>query len=290
VVEGACDDPDAGGGNGEFHVEGLDTTTTVDTTEVPTTVEPSQTTTTEGESGVPTTTTTEGDAPIPQDIETCEAEAERAQAEARYEAQRSMVLGRTYAVTAELSLGDVQTHPTFEGSTTVVTIEGVRCTVSATLTGGDFDITPRSDEAQSFVGTRSLVWSWDVRPRRDGDDLELALAFQATVFQAGRSVPGRVTLYEATIDVNPERQSAWSRTRDDISGFLHDPIVASVLAAVLVAALLKLGPKTYRNVRARYPRPSVPRPPPSEPAQAATSSKPLRWAAPAALRSSQPIQ
>jgi hypothetical protein len=268
TIEARCRRGGGGGGSATFQLEGPTTTTTH---EVPTTEEPGETTTTEGGSGIPTTTTTEGDAPIPQDIETCEAEAGRAQAEARYEAQRSMVLGRTYEVTAELSLGDVQTHPTFEGSTTVVTIEGVRCTVSATLTGGDFDITPRSDEAQSFVGTRALVWSWDVRPRRDGDELELALAFQATVVQGGRSVPGRVTLYEATIDVNPQSQSALGRIWDDISGFLHDPIVASILAAVLVAALLSLGPRAYRNVRARYGRrpsagpgagPSVPPTPP----------------------------
>ena len=65
---------------------------------------------------------------------------------------------------------------------------------------------------------------------------------------------GQVTLYEATIDVNPEDRSAWSRAWGGISGFLHDPIVASVIAAIVGAALLTLGPKAYRNARARYGR------------------------------------
>jgi len=272
VVEGFCDDPEAGGGHREFHIEGLDTTTTT-TTEVPTTDDPGETTTTEGDGGVPTTTTTEVDVPIPHDIETCEAQAQQAQAELRYEAQRSMVVGRTYDVTAVLSLGGDDPDVTFEGTTTVVTIDGVRCTITAKLTGPDFDVAPKTVETQSFVDALSLVWVWDVRPRHDGNDLELVLAFQATVVQGDLSVPGPVTLHEATIDVDAEEQSLGGQIWDAFSGFLHDPIVASVIAGILGAAILTLGPKTYRNVRARYARrpstgpavsDSVPRPPPPE--------------------------
>ncbi len=207
-----------------------------------------------------------------------------------------MVVGRKYEVTAAVSLDEVPSEVTFEASTTVVTIDGVRCTIRAGLTGPDFDITERSSAKQSFVGTRTLVWIWDVRPRHDGDDLELSLSLTATIFEAGRDVDGPTKLHEAIIDVDTVSRSAWARFGDGVNDFLHDPIVAGIIGAIVTAVLLALGPRTYRQVREGVDRRRAARAEcgrrqparPSDSAQAARALKPLRRAAPAASRSSQP--
>jgi hypothetical protein len=250
TIDARCRRGGGGGGSATFQLEAPATTTTHG---VPTTDEPGETTTTRN-GATPTTTTTEGEAPIPQNGAECEEQARQADAHLAYEPERSMVVGRGYEVTAAVSLDEVPTHVTFQGTTTVVTIGGVRCTITARLTGSDFDISQRSNEEQSFVGTRVLVWSWTVRPRHDGDDLELALTFQSKIFDGGHNILGPTTLHEAHIDVDAVEQSAWSRTWDRISGFLHDPIIASVTAAIVGAAIVALGPKAYRNARARYSR------------------------------------
>jgi hypothetical protein len=247
-IKATCSDHDTVG-TGTFTI--LPTVVPTSTL-VPTTEDPSDTTTTESDG--PTTTTTEGDAPIPQTGDECEEQARQADAHLAYEPERSMVVGRGYEVTAAVSLDEVPSSVTFQDTTTVVTIGGVRCTITAKLTGSDFDITQRSNEEQSFVGTRVLVWSWTVRPHTDGDDLELALTFQSKIVEGGRSFPGPTTLHEAHIDVHAVEQSAWGRAWDGIYGFLHDPIVASVIAALLGAALLTLGPRAYRKAQARYGR------------------------------------
>ncbi|HEY7068962.1 MAG TPA: hypothetical protein VH479_02560 [Acidimicrobiales bacterium] len=252
TIDARCRRGGGGGGSAPFELEPPATSTTH---EVPTTQDPGETTTTRTGITEPTTTTTEGDAPpVPQNGEECEAQARQADAHLAYEPERSMVVGKGYEVTAAVSLDEVPTDVTFEGTTTVVTIGGVRCTITAGLTGSDFDISQRSNEEQSFIGTRELVWSWTVRPLHHGDDLELALTFQSKIFDAGHSILGPTTLHEAHIDVHAVEQSLWGRIWDGFSGFLHDQIVASVIAAILVAAILALGPKTYRNVRARYAR------------------------------------
>jgi hypothetical protein len=184
------------------------------------------------------------------DIEECETAASAEEAELRYEPERSMDMGRRYLVTATVSLGGAPPTISFEDSTTVVTIDGVRCELTAQLVGADFAITARSAERQSFVGTRELAWSWDVRPRHNGNDLKLALTIQAIVVEPGRSVPARPTLQEAIIDVHPETQSAWRGMWDNVGDFLHDPIVAALVGALLLA----LGPKTYRKARAVFGR------------------------------------
>jgi hypothetical protein len=249
AIKATCSDHDTIG-SGTFTILPLAIPTTT-TTGVPTTEEPGETTTTEPDISGPTTTT-EADAPVPQNGEECEAQARQADAHLAYEPERSMTVGRGYDVTAAVSLDEVPTDVTFEGTTTVVTIGGVRCTITAKLTGSDFDITQRSNEEQSFVGTRVLVWSWNVRPRHDGDDLELALTFQSKIFEGGRSFLGPTTLHEAHIDVHAVEQSAWGGAWDGYYDFLHDPIVASVLAGLVGAALLAVGPKAYRRAQARY--------------------------------------
>jgi hypothetical protein len=260
-IKATCSDHDTVG-RGAFEVRSVPVTTTT-TIDVPTTGVPAETTTTR-DGAIPTTTsTTEGDGPVPTNPDECEAEARTADTNVRFSPDRSMIVGQRNTVTAAVSLDEVPPPDvTFEDTTTVVTLVGAHCIISAKLTGSDFDITQQSNEEQSFVGSRVLVWRWEVRPRSGGDDLGLTLTVQATLVDGDQRFAGPNKLYEAQIDVDAVQKSAWTKLWDDISGFLHDPIVASVLAAVLVAALLKLGPKTYRNVRARYARPSVPRPPP----------------------------
>jgi hypothetical protein len=49
--------------------------------------------------------------------------------------------------------------------------------------------------------------------------------------------------------VDTVSRSAWARFGDGVNDFLHDPIVAGIIGAIVTAVLLALGPRTYRKVR-----------------------------------------
>ena len=131
-----------------------------------------------------------------------------------------------------------------------------RCTVEANLTGSDFDITPDEPQPQSFLGTRVLIWEWQVSPKHPGDDLELALRLQATAFENGRSVPGRLILSETTIDVNAAPVSFWSRLTDWSRGVFGHPIVPVLVVPAVGGAYVWL----RRRYGHKQPPPATPGP------------------------------
>ncbi len=178
--------------------------------------------------------------PVPETIVECEHEAGKADARLTYEPRRSMVVDRTYEVRAALSLEDLPPDVTFEGSTTVTVLSGVRCSVEAELTGPDFDVTPAEPIEQSFIGKRVLEWKWEVRPRRSGDDLELTLRIQADVVEGGRTVPGPSNLSEAVIDVEATPVPFLQRVVDWLADVFGHPIVP-VLIVPIVGAMIALG-------------------------------------------------
>jgi hypothetical protein len=247
VAECSAGEEDEVVGQAQFSVTGVPTSlpTTVEPT---TTDQPATTQTTSGDGS--TTSTSEGTVAPPRNIDECEAQASEAEGRLVYEPEREMVVGRTYEVAAALSLEGLP-PVTFGGSTTVVTLTDLRCTITAELTGSDFGITAKSSAAQSFIDTRVLDWRWDVRPRHSGDDLSLTLRFQATVLEGGRSVPGRSTLHAAIIDVDAQPRSFWSRLNDGLVGFLTHPVVAPATAVIVAGLVTWLGRKAQRRIAAR---------------------------------------
>jgi hypothetical protein len=233
-------------GTAQFTVIGETTTTEEpsDPTTTETTAGDSPDTTQRGADGgppatrPPTTPTTA--LPVPESIDECEEQAAAAESKLVYEPERQMTVGDTYEVRAALSLDDLPPDVTFGSPTTVVEVPDARCTIEAVLTGPDFDVSPDEPVAQSFVGTRVLVWEWEVSPTRPGQDRELTVRLQASVVEGGRSVPGRTILSETVIDVDARPQSLWNR----LSGWLRDlfghPIVPVVVVPALGAAVVAL--------------------------------------------------
>jgi hypothetical protein len=237
----------ASAGSARFTVIG-ETTTTDEPTTTETTEEDSSDspdTTRSGADGGPpatrpTTPTTTTPPRVPESIDECEEQAAAAESKLVYEPERQMTLGDTYEVRAALSLDDLPPDVTFGSPTTVVEVPDARCTIEAVLTGPDFDVSPDEPVAQSFVGTRVLVWEWEVSPTRPGQDRELTVRLQASVVEGGRSVPGRTILSETVIDVDARPQSLWSR----LSGWLRDlfghPMVPVVVVPAIGAAYVAL--------------------------------------------------
>lgn len=234
-------------GSARFTVIGE--TTTTDESSEPTTTETTEADspdTTDRSSGgspptssrPPTTPTTA--LPVPESIDECEEQAAAAESKLVYEPERQMTVGDTYEVRAALSLDDVPPDVTFGSPTTIVEVPDARCTIEAVLTGPDFDVSPDEPVAQSFVGTRVLVWEWEVSPTRPGQDRELTVRLQASVVEGGRSVPGRTILSETVIDVDARPQSLWSR----LSGWMRDlfghPMVPVVVVPAAGAAYVAL--------------------------------------------------
>jgi hypothetical protein len=250
VAECSADEVEEVVGLAQFAVTGVPTSLTT-TTGTPTSRPPTTDTgTTETTGGDGTTSTSNGTIAPPQNIEECEAQAAEAEGSLVYEPERDMVVGRTYEVTAALSLEGLP-PVSFEGSTTVITLTDLRCTITAQLTGSDFAITAKSSESQSFIDTRVLDWRWDVRPLHSGDDLELTLRFQSIVLEGDRSVPGRNTLHDAIIDVDAEPRSFWSRLNDGIVGILTHPVIAPATAVAVAGLATWLGRKAQRRIAAR---------------------------------------
>jgi hypothetical protein len=234
TVGATCED---GGTAGSATFTVRSTTTTTSATVAPPTTDEAPPTTREAEppdttdSGPPQTGDPGPTVPAaPQTIEECEEAAATAESQLIYEPERRMVVGDSYEVQAALSLDALPPDVTFETSTTVVAVPDARCTVEAHLTGTEFDITPDGPQPQSFLGTRVLIWEWQVSPERPGDDLELTLRLQSNVVENGRSVPGRTVLSETTIDVDAAPVSFWSRLTDWSRGVFGHPIVPVVIA------------------------------------------------------------
>ena len=237
-------------GQASFAVVGVLPTSSLPTTIGPTTSEQPASTTTTDE---PTATTEDTVTPPPENITECEDQAAEAEGRLVYQPERDMVVGRTYEVAAALSLEGLP-DVTFDGTTTVIVVTDLRCTIRADLVGSDFAISPKSDFEQSFIDTRELDWRWDVRPLRSGDDLELTLRFQVLVREDGLIVPGRSTLHEAIIDVDAEARSFWTRLNDGAVGFLTHPVVAPATAVIVAGLVTWLGRKAQREVAARRAR------------------------------------
>jgi hypothetical protein len=264
----------SGDGNGVDDVTG-GTPSTVDngggsgsddgTTPPPGSTEPTSedtTTTLPPNGGGDTTTTTMGstttlpDEEPPKNIDECEQQASDAEGQLVYEPERQMVVDRLYDVRAALSLGDLPPDITFETPTTSVAVTDIRCTVQAGLTGSDFEITPDEPREQSFIGRRELVWEWQVRPKRAGDDLKLILTLQAKVVQANppRTEFGPEILNTSVIDVDAKPESLSER----ITSFFASPMVAPIYAALVALVLAKFQP--WRWISKKRP-PTNQRPP-----------------------------
>ena len=170
--------------------------------------------------------------PPPETVEECEQQASEAEARLVYEPRRRMVVDQTYEVQAALSLDELPPDVTFETPTTIVEVPDARCKVSAHLTGPDFTIDPPDPQPQAFIGTRTLVWRWDVRPSEDGDH-ELTLRLQAEVVEGGRTVPGRTILSEAVIDVDAAPVSFWGRLTGSSRDIFGHPMVPVALVPLV---------------------------------------------------------
>ena len=244
-------------GQASFEVVGVVPTSQPTTIGTTTSEQPATTTTTDE----PTATTDGTVAPPPENITECEDQAAEAEGRLVYQPERDMVVGRTYEVAAALSLEGLP-NVTFQGTTTVIVVTDLRCTIRADLVGSDFAVSPKSDAEQSFIDTRELDWRWDVRPQRSGDDLELTLRFQVLVREDGLIVPGRSTLHEAVIDVDAEARSFWTRLNDGAVGFLTHPVVAPATAVIVAGLVTWLGRRAQREVAARRARAAAGPPPP----------------------------
>ncbi|HEX5947781.1 MAG TPA: hypothetical protein VFY82_15960 [Acidimicrobiales bacterium] len=170
--------------------------------------------------------------PPPETVEECEQQASEAEARLVYEPRRRMVVDETYEVQAALSLDDLPPDVTFETPTTIVGVPDARCKVAAHLTGPDFTIDPPGPQPQAFIGTRTLVWRWDVRPSDDGDH-ELTLRVQAEVVEGGRTIPGRTILSEAVIDVDAAPVSFWGRLTGSSRDIFGHPMVPVALVPLV---------------------------------------------------------
>ena len=95
-----------------------------------------------------------------------------------------------------------------------------------------FTIDPPDPQPQAFIGTRTLVWRWDVRPSEDGDH-ELTLRLQAEVVEGGRTVPGRTILSEAVIDVDAAPVSFWGRLTSSSRDIFGHPMVPVALVPLV---------------------------------------------------------
>lgn len=186
-----------------------------------------------------TTTTSAGDgypapAPDPETAEECEQQARQAAAHLAYEPKRRMTVGETYDVETLLALSKddlAGAEPLPSSSpTTVVLIEGVRCTVVAELTGSTFDVTPDEPRAQSFIGTRVLTWQWQVTPRRTGPGHKLLLRLQSEIHELDGSVrDGPAFFHKAVINVTTEPASVPNRVGRWINGVVGNEVVRYLL-------------------------------------------------------------
>jgi hypothetical protein len=187
------------------------------------------------------------DSPVPETIEECEAQAMGVRAHLVFEPRRQMVEGESYDLQAALALGNLPPNVTFETPTTLVDIDA-RCQVEAELTGSEFEITPEGPQPQSFVGTRTLLWTWDVKPEHSGEDLELELRLQVMVSERGRSVPGRFILNRSVIDVNATPRTWWQQFGDAAGDMFGHPVV-QVLAPAFGVGCVAL----WRRQKKRAP-------------------------------------
>ena len=142
-----------------------------------------------------------------------------------------MVVDRSYKVQAGLSLGPNSPTITFETGTTTIVLSDMRCTIQVGLSGPDFEIAPDEPTEQSFIGTRELLWDWQVRPTRIGDDLIVTLTVQAKVVRIrvalGPQIPNRFLI---SVEAVPESGL------DRLSSIFDNQIVAGVTAGAMSAA------------------------------------------------------
>ena len=59
----------------------------------------------------------------------------------------------------------------------------------ASLTSNDFQITASVPELQTVVPNQGALWSWEITPTTDGDDVSFTVAISAVLVQAGNHLP-----------------------------------------------------------------------------------------------------
>ena len=193
-------------------------------------------------------------APAPQSISDCERQAQEAQAAALvYQPRQRMFVGQTYPILAALGLtpGDVASIAfPGPGATTVTTVQGTRCTVDAYLDGQDFEVTPGERRAQSFIGTRALIWEWQVRARHAGKDLRLTLHLQPRVVEAsGGERPGPDRSTDAIITVEARPVPVLTRVSRVVAAVFSSDALRYLLLPASGAGFLTAG--VLRRVRKR---------------------------------------
>ncbi len=235
-------------------------------TSAPTAEVPQTTVTTPATDGSPTTagegatpSTTEGgsggidDVPADEGIDACDRRLSAATGVGLvYEPDRRMTVGQTYAVTAAVTV-DGSVDVTFASPTTVVPVQNPRCQVEAELSGPDFEVDPPAARAQSLVGRTDISWRWQVRPRREGGDLQLTLRIQGQLLEDGLVLPGPEDTTSATIDVTARPVSLADRVGGALSAEAVGTGVALATAAASAGAWARRRAQARRRPQPRQP-------------------------------------
>ena len=153
---------------------------------------------------------------------------ERAQeATVSFEPERQMVVDHTEHVRVVASVEGEGVVTTIDGApvpTTVVPVR-LRCEVQAQIRGVGFDIEPAAFQQGSFLDQPTVVWSWDVTPRRVGGHV-LTLVIRSVAVIDGRRIEGAgQELFEASITVGAAPEGAWERFTRWTGAVVEHPLV-----------------------------------------------------------------
>jgi hypothetical protein len=200
-----------------------------------------------------TVTTPADDIPTDEGIDDCDRRV-AADSDVRlvYEPDRTMTVGETYGVIAAVTV-DGSVDVTFASPTTVVPVRNARCQVEAELSGPDFEVDPPAARAQSLVGRTGIAWRWQVRPRREGGDLQLTLRIQGQLVEDGLVLPGPEDTTSATIDVSAEPVSLADRIGSAVSAETVGTGVALATAVASAGAWARRRTQARRRPEPRQP-------------------------------------
>lgn len=164
-----------------------------------------------------------------------------------FEAPKQMVLGESrdliLSVGKKANAGEVHTTIGQDRSKHVEIVTQVGHFMTATLTGGGFDITPSGPQPKTLAADRSEVWQWRIKAKEEGPQrLVLTISVDATNADGTRS---RFDLETRPFDIAVNVTDSERRTRraqelkkkmDDgttVLGGLEKLLIA--LAAVVIA-------------------------------------------------------
>jgi hypothetical protein len=152
-------------------------------------------------------------------------------AEIQYDSSRTIGLGETATIEVVIALpGQSKPRPSsLPNSQKTI----VACEVSGTLRGLDFEITPSDPKRLSFIATRTLTFSWQVKPKEPGlHNLE------ALFGNVNDGKTGTEQLVLINVGVTETAQQRFERQAKSSFGVIIDRVVSFVIG-LLVALLLK---------------------------------------------------